>query len=823
MALVAVAVIAAPLWSALFPVGPGEPYPYIHLAIDLASDGDTISVKSGTESDPLVYEEQIDFMGKDILVAAREVGATSPYQIDSPNPLATVIKLPDTLASSDEASVVYFKHGESQDAELRGFTITNGRGTLTTTEMPAFDADMSTIQRMAYAGGGIYIVNSSPLINRCVISGNIIERQEGGTFHSGCGAGIYCNSSNATIFYSHITYNVVHVGNHQAGAGAGIYILNESKPKILNCEIENNDCIWEGSMGGAAGGGIAALINSSPKIFNSLISLNTATSIGGGIYLDAASDINPPIAEPVIKRSYITANRVYCSPAFFEYGGAGIFIDNCSAKIANNMVGANVSAKYGGGILVKLSLTSVDLSIVNNTIYKNTASDGAGLHLLSENGSPDAGFFNFENNIVFRNDTGGVYVEDSMNFHFDYNNYFMNTFYNYSGMHAGPHAISADPLLDMNYHLTEESPCIDAGDNCAWMSFPAWDWDYDIDGEFRIRKNTVGYRVDIGADETSGSPLRCGDEDADGSINVTDVIYLFSNLYTNPDMPVCPYLLGDVNGDCNVNVTDVVVLFNNLYTPQYLQCPGEDMCEPEPLTLANGMAKVSLSEVKTISDRTYSLTLTLSSSKSIAATQFELSYNPEKWEIIGARSSGRAVNFDLVDGYDYGKYIFAQLCPLNKIKKGLAAGEGPIAQIEIKWLQSGQPDFTDIKLLSAIVVNTHGKEMLVDVAHGVNISGAHKEGRNPSALELLEAIPNPFDRSITLKFSIPCDMKVKIAVYNSAGQNVKTLQERVLEAGYYTINWNGSDDKGEALPGGIYFLVLQSANQRLVKKLTLLR
>ena len=67
MAIVAVAMLAAPLWSALFPVGPGEPYPYIMWAIYQASDGDTISVKSGTETDPLVYEEQIDFMGKDII------------------------------------------------------------------------------------------------------------------------------------------------------------------------------------------------------------------------------------------------------------------------------------------------------------------------------------------------------------------------------------------------------------------------------------------------------------------------------------------------------------------------------------------------------------------------------------------------------------------------------------------------------------------------------------------------------------------------------------------------------------------------------------
>jgi len=817
MAIVAIAVIAAPLWSTIFPVGPNEPYIRIQRAIEQASDGDTISVKSGTESDPLVYEEQIDFMGKDILVAAREVGATSPYQIDSPNPLATVIKLPDTLASSDEASVVYFRNGESQNAELRGFTITNGRGTLARTYIPDFGSDLNPIQNYAYIGGGIFIRDASPSIRHCIISGNSIARAD----YSGGGAGIYSDNSSATIYRCTISNNTIQVGANQVGVGGGLYIVNYSKLVLNSCEITGNYCLCDSTCLGTAGGGIAVISGSSPKIFNSRITQNHSSSIGGGLFL-SGSFMNPPIVTPVLKRNYIISNRVYGVPITFETGGAGIFLRNCNAKIANNMIGSNVSTKYGGGVTIALSVSDADISIVNNTIYKNKALDASGVYILSETGSAGVGKVTLKNNIIFRNDTGGVFMKDTVTIDNDNNNWFGNALYNFRGIIPGPHSISADPLMDLTFHLTSESPCIDAGDNCAWYSFPATDWDYDIDGEFRIRKHGTEIKVDIGADETSGIPLRCGDENVDGTINVTDVIYLFSNLYANPDMPVCPYYLGDVNGDCDVNITDVVVLFENLYAPQYLHCPGEDDCEQLPLTLSNGVAELSFGKPVTTKDRTYRLPIYLQNSKPVAGTQLEISYDPEEWEMIGAYSSGRATDFMLVDGMDYKKYSFAQLCPLDKIEKGLAPGKGQIAEIEIKWLGSGTPDFNSIEINKTIVVNSDGREMIVNNSSNT-IAGTNDEKVLPSIYGISSVIPNPFDNSTTIRFSIPEKMRVSLILYNAAGQKIKTLIDKDLPAGYHTVTWNGTDKKDRLAPQGIYFLVMQGNGQRAVKKITLLR
>lgn len=57
---------------------------------------------------------------------------------------------------------------------------------------------------------------------------------------------------------------------------------------------------------------------------------------------------------------------------------------------------------------------------------------------------------------------------------------------------------------------------------------------------------------------------RLGDVNADGAVNVGDVVYLINYLYRGGDPPTPP-LVGDVNCDSVVNVGDVVFLINYLF------------------------------------------------------------------------------------------------------------------------------------------------------------------------------------------------------------------------------------------------------------------
>ena len=60
-------------------------------------------------------------------------------------------------------------------------------------------------------------------------------------------------------------------------------------------------------------------------------------------------------------------------------------------------------------------------------------------------------------------------------------------------------------------------------------------------------------------------------------------------------------------------------------------------------------------------------------------------------------------------------------------------------------------------------------------------------------------MPNPFNPSTTIGYQLPESGQVHLSVYNLLGQEVRTLVDATLEAGYYTLDWDGRDDFGRQL------------------------
>jgi hypothetical protein len=91
--------------------------------------------------------------------------------------------------------------------------------------------------------------------------------------------------------------------------------------------------------------------------------------------------------------------------------------------------------------------------------------------------------------------------------------------------------------------------------------------------------------------------------------------------------------------------------------------------------------------------------------------------------------------------------------------------------------------------------------------------------RNPLPPVTLEQnIPNPFNPSTFIRFTIPEAGHVELCVYNVAGQVVDRLVSRRLDAGGHSIPWTPSH-----LASGLYFYVLEAGGIRLVRKAVLIR
>lgn len=72
-----------------------------------------------------------------------------------------------------------------------------------------------------------------------------------------------------------------------------------------------------------------------------------------------------------------------------------------------------------------------------------------------------------------------------------------------------------------------------------------------------------------------------------------------------------------------------------------------------------------------------------------------------------------------------------------------------------------------------------------------------------------------------IKFVLPERTKVKIEIFDRAGQTVRILADEYQGPGAKTIAWDGKDQNGNLLPEGVYFYQLNAQNYQGHKKILL--
>ena len=82
----------------------------------------------------------------------------------------------------------------------------------------------------------------------------------------------------------------------------------------------------------------------------------------------------------------------------------------------------------------------------------------------------------------------------------------------------------------------------------------------------------------------------------------------------------------------------------------------------------------------------------------------------------------------------------------------------------------------------------------------------------PTSFELNQNYPNPFNPSTTVKYQVPENAKVNMIVYNMTGQKIATLTNEFQAAGYHNVVWNGTNDFGQTVASGVYFLRMQAGS-----------
>jgi flagellar hook capping protein FlgD len=83
--------------------------------------------------------------------------------------------------------------------------------------------------------------------------------------------------------------------------------------------------------------------------------------------------------------------------------------------------------------------------------------------------------------------------------------------------------------------------------------------------------------------------------------------------------------------------------------------------------------------------------------------------------------------------------------------------------------------------------------------------------------------PDPARGATTLRFSLPSQAGVRLAVYDIRGRRVRELVSGSRPAGGQTVVWNFCDGQGKPVGAGIYFAKLEVGSRTAIRKLVLVR
>ncbi|HTY60176.1 MAG TPA: T9SS type A sorting domain-containing protein [Bacteroidota bacterium] len=100
----------------------------------------------------------------------------------------------------------------------------------------------------------------------------------------------------------------------------------------------------------------------------------------------------------------------------------------------------------------------------------------------------------------------------------------------------------------------------------------------------------------------------------------------------------------------------------------------------------------------------------------------------------------------------------------------------------------------------------------------IDVKMARTPGDVPALFSLGQNFPNPFNPETTIRYGLPEDSPVELAVYNLLGERVALLVDGVQDAGFHDVRFDAS-----RLASGVYFYRLQARGFVQTRKLSLLK
>jgi predicted aspartyl protease len=301
----------------------------------------------------------------------------------------------------------------------------------------------------------------------------------------------------------------------------------------------------------------------------------------------------------------------------------------------------------------------------------------------------------------------------------------------------------------------------------------------------------------------------------DNLVNTPDVSLLGSH-YGISGLALVPYGYLDVGPttDNTVNgrpTTDQVIDFEDLVMFALNHVPNASLIESKSHLEAAAHDMVSIESPAAAIGETFEASVRVAGSGDLQALSVALKWNAAVVKPVGASAGELLVS-------QRGVMFPPRMGTVDAAILGIGAhgliGEGALATVQFRVIGAGDPGLGIERVIGRDASN-----------HNVNVEiGSPVTLKTPIDVTLLgPAIPNPTHGSVVFSYTLAHRGPVDLSVYSVDGRRLKSLVSTVQESGQYQLKWNGTDERGNVIRSGVYYVRLEAAGIRQSRVITLLR
>ncbi|MCK9407921.1 MAG: right-handed parallel beta-helix repeat-containing protein [Bacteroidetes bacterium] len=457
--------------------------------------------------------------------------------------------------------------------------------------------------------------------------------------------------------------------------------------------------------------------------------------------------------------------------------------------------------------------TASNATVVKNTIFRYGGLNGYSMvEVNSSNASIDSSYISFagntglqlthSNSMVLANEIHhnptGIYINGTSNPVINYNNIYQNTY--------GIEAYLTNTIVNAenNYWGAASGPKKTTGPQDSLKNISGTGNQIYVSGT-----GDVDWKPYL----TARQGILFGDVSGNGQISAFDASLVLQHDVNLITLNSVQKIAGNVNSDSLVDAFDASYILR--YVVGLISgFPGLGKMSVE----TDAFSAFTFSIEKASEPGQFDLVISVNKPVNVFSASIGLQFDTLLLKPVTMSRGAASDSMSLVHHFPSGRanIALAGIYPLNTA--------GDIARFRFVLLDEGKAKESILFTVRKFFLNN----MDVTAEAGNIILNVNDIVQLPTVFALEQNYPNPFNPTTTVNYQLPEAGNVNITIYNVLGQRVRTMMNGVQSPGYYSLQWNGTDDSGKPLSSGMYLYRMEAvtgAKQKFVniKKMLLIK